>query len=365
MSKTIAIVGSRTFTDYNFAKKKINAIFKKYSITPTKIISGGAQGADKVAEQYAHEYKIPIQIMKADWQKFGKSAGPIRNQEIVKLVDVIIAFWDGKSRGTKNTIDTAKKLNKQVIVVSGVTEGVRQDDDGKFIFDFEEDALDDIMKLKYAGGYAAPRRTDGLKSFYTYRLNNKIPLDVRKDFLFHLKDKLPSPKDYELLLNKAVVGLFNNTNFKVSDVDVILVPESSSELNKDVANKIKAKLPNALLVTSAITKNTPTDVKLDIDAMQRKNIKPETIANLQKQLDSIAKTGKFSMKRIPPQYRSFIIDFLKLDTSQRELMNKITDGKVLVVDDYITKGTTFKEVGRLLEFYSPKSTFYYSLISIS
>jgi len=107
-----AIVGTRTFNDY---VKLCNTIGHITDIT--HIISGGATGTDTLAERYSNEHNIPITIIKPDWNRYGKSAGPIRNRKIVEQSDVIIAFWDYKSRGTKSTIDICKELNKTYYII--------------------------------------------------------------------------------------------------------------------------------------------------------------------------------------------------------------------------------------------------------
>jgi len=80
----------------------------------SNIISGGATGADSLAEKYATDNDIPITIHKADWDKFGKSAGPKRNTLIVNGCDSLIAFPSKSSRGTWDSVRKAKKANKKV-----------------------------------------------------------------------------------------------------------------------------------------------------------------------------------------------------------------------------------------------------------
>lgn len=104
----VAIVGSRSFTDYDKFKKVIDPFGDKI----TKIVSGGASGADCMAEYYANDFKIPVEIIYPDWKKYGKAAGPIRNRQIVEMADYIVLFWDGISRGTKSTLDICKELKK-------------------------------------------------------------------------------------------------------------------------------------------------------------------------------------------------------------------------------------------------------------
>ena len=107
-----AVVGSRTITDYTTVKN----ILKQYVIT--QIVSGGANGVDKLAEYYSFDVGIENtpQIFYPDWKKFGRRAGFVRNTEIVDYADVVIAIWDGKSKGTQHSIDYAKKKGKVVHV---------------------------------------------------------------------------------------------------------------------------------------------------------------------------------------------------------------------------------------------------------
>ena len=109
----LAIVGSRTFTNYDLLEKTILENFNIGDIE--QIISGGAIGADTLAEQFAKKYNIPIIIFKPDWS-FGKMAGLLRNNDIIGASDTVIAFWDGVSKGTKNSIDIGYRLKKRVII---------------------------------------------------------------------------------------------------------------------------------------------------------------------------------------------------------------------------------------------------------
>lgn len=86
------------------------------------IISGGAKGIDTVAEEYACANGIEVKILKPDYERFGRAAPLKRNDEMVELADLVIAIWDGKSRGTKHTIDYAKKIGKEVQVITITTE---------------------------------------------------------------------------------------------------------------------------------------------------------------------------------------------------------------------------------------------------
>lgn len=107
-----AIIGSRIITDYQLLKKAMQGK------NATEIISGGASGADQLAERYAKEHGLPLTVFPADWAKYGKQAGMIRNQQIVKEADCIVALWDGQSKGTEATIRMAKNSGKLTKVVT-------------------------------------------------------------------------------------------------------------------------------------------------------------------------------------------------------------------------------------------------------
>ena len=110
-----AVVGSRTFDNYSFLEAILNTIRLRFTLI-TEIISGGAKGADSLAETYARRCNLKITVYKPDWDKYGKGAGFIRNASIVEEADMVIAFWDGKSKGTKDTIDKALKAKKNTFV---------------------------------------------------------------------------------------------------------------------------------------------------------------------------------------------------------------------------------------------------------
>ena len=80
------------------------------------LIQGGAKGVDSIAKEYCKDYEHHIEI-KPDWDKFGKRAGFIRNEEMVKEADEVLLLWDGESHGTKNDIELCEKYNKPYTIV--------------------------------------------------------------------------------------------------------------------------------------------------------------------------------------------------------------------------------------------------------
>lgn len=114
----IGVVGGRDFSNYDKLCKILDQFVKKpdeYELEVI-IVSGGAEGADSLAERYAEEHNLKTVIFEADWS-LGKKAGPLRNKKIVEQSEEIIAFWDGKSKGTKSTIELAKKIKKPLKIV--------------------------------------------------------------------------------------------------------------------------------------------------------------------------------------------------------------------------------------------------------
>jgi len=107
----VAVIGGRDFNDYEKVKQTLS------NIDITELISGGAKGADSLGEQYAKGKGIPTKIFLPDWNKHGKIAGFIRNTDIIKDADLVVAFWDQKSKGTKDSIDKAYKLNKKTLII--------------------------------------------------------------------------------------------------------------------------------------------------------------------------------------------------------------------------------------------------------
>ena len=109
----IIVAGSRTFTNY----KLLEEILNKYVSPNDTIISGVAKGADMLGIVYSYRHNIKVKRFPANWNLYGKSAGYKRNVEMANNADMLIAFWNGISRGTKHMIDTMNNQNKKVITI--------------------------------------------------------------------------------------------------------------------------------------------------------------------------------------------------------------------------------------------------------
>ncbi len=111
----VIIAGGRDFKNYPLLCRVCDHMLKNQS--EVEIVSGMANGADALGQLYSLEKKYKVKPFPADWDKLKSSAGPVRNKEMAKYADALIAFWDGKSRGTENMIQEAKNNNLKVKVV--------------------------------------------------------------------------------------------------------------------------------------------------------------------------------------------------------------------------------------------------------
>ncbi len=111
----VIIAGGRYFDDYLKLCKVCDEFLQNHSNIEN--VSGAYKGADLLGERYAAERNYPIKQFPADWKRYGKSAGHKRNAEMAAYADVLIAFWDGKSKGTKHMIELATQAGLKVEVI--------------------------------------------------------------------------------------------------------------------------------------------------------------------------------------------------------------------------------------------------------
>jgi len=111
----IIIAGGRCFKDYNLLKLSCNELIPDG--INVEIVSGTANGADRLGERYAASREFSIKRFPAEWNEYGKAAGPIRNKEMAKYADGLIVFWDGYSKGTKSMIDLAREHNLHIEII--------------------------------------------------------------------------------------------------------------------------------------------------------------------------------------------------------------------------------------------------------
>lgn len=110
-TKHVIIAGGRDFEDYEKLCSDVWSVVGRYQNEEGMLeiiaMSGGANGADRLGERWAFNMGVWLEVYPADWNTYGKAAGAIRNKEMAAKADILIAFWDGKSPGTRNMIEHA------------------------------------------------------------------------------------------------------------------------------------------------------------------------------------------------------------------------------------------------------------------
>ena len=116
------VAGGRSFSNYEALANSIEAYLRDSNIVygQLEIVSGGCAGVDLLGERFANERGIAITRFPAQWKKYGRAAGIIRNQEMIDYTadgtsrGILIAFWDGKSKGTGYTVKHSEKAGIEV-----------------------------------------------------------------------------------------------------------------------------------------------------------------------------------------------------------------------------------------------------------
>jgi hypothetical protein len=117
MSHVVLLVsGSREITNAQWCSKCINDALVDWNLTPRDlafVVNGNARGVDKHALVWARDHGVKVQLFEPDWNKYGKKAGILRNDEMLALATHVITLWDGKSPGTAHVIRRAKETQKE------------------------------------------------------------------------------------------------------------------------------------------------------------------------------------------------------------------------------------------------------------
>ncbi len=108
----VIIAGSRSIADAAVVAKAVAAS----GFAVTCVLSGRASGVDRLGEVWAEQQGVPIEYFPADWGRFGRAAGPLRNQRMADVAEALIAIWDGESTGTKDMIARARAKGLRVFV---------------------------------------------------------------------------------------------------------------------------------------------------------------------------------------------------------------------------------------------------------
>ena len=114
----ILVFGSRTINDYKQVEDHLYNMYNQFidEGDDCSLISGGAIGVDTLAERFAKEYEVDIEVYKPNYTKYGKKAPLIRNKKMAELCDKAICFWDGQSRGTMHTLMMLAQMGKETTI---------------------------------------------------------------------------------------------------------------------------------------------------------------------------------------------------------------------------------------------------------
>lgn len=241
-------------------------------------------------------------------------------------------------------------------------EGIRFEND-EVIFDFSQDQPDDIIPLKLQKYNSKLVSMNKMPTYYAYRVNTKYKSKIQNDpRIAAVRDAIKgvnvNPNDFTQLITKAFINFDTNIN-KLSSYDLIVLPQSSSQLLARVVEALGRKYGTAIeVLDSAFVKNKITDITVDPDVIQsvRKKHGDKKAASIRKRyeelIDDAEVDGEFKMKRIPTKhgFRRGIVNFLKVnDHRQDAIFKQVYGGKILIIDDIITSGSTMVEMNRLLE----------------
>ena len=119
MEFKVIIAGGRDFHDFpTLCVTMDNLLKEKVRTCKITIISGGARGADTLGERYAKLRNLTVIRMKADWKKYGRTAGFVRNGDMLNRADGVVCFWDKRSKGTLHMIDITNEADKPLRIIN-------------------------------------------------------------------------------------------------------------------------------------------------------------------------------------------------------------------------------------------------------
>ena len=117
----VLICGGRTQLNYDDFEKCVLEVLTENNLSDIEIVSGCCKGVDLLGEEFAHKHNHPVAQFPAEWNKYGRGAGIVRNKQMLEYIasfekSIVIAFWNGTSKGTGYTVNQAKKMGIQVFI---------------------------------------------------------------------------------------------------------------------------------------------------------------------------------------------------------------------------------------------------------
>lgn len=221
-------------------------------------------------------------------------------------------------------------------------EGVRYDSKNeKLIIDLTKDTDADFIKTKLQKFNTKLVKRSGFGAYVAYSIK-RTPMSTSLTKI--VKDTLLDTKGGIQMIKKSVLAF--DKLAPLNTFDVVIYPKSSSNINKVIANFIEYKTSsNVLNIPDSIIKNSLNNVTVD------KNKLNNASDAVKRRVNQILthQSGKLELKKIPMVMRNMFSNFLKFDTDrERELFNRLNGGKVLIIDDVYTRGTTINELAKMV-----------------
>lgn len=217
-----------------------------------------------------------------------------------------------------------------------------------FDFDWKQDTSQDLINLKLQTFNKYTSTKHGFDLYYAYKFNKDIDKNLKgelRDSIKYINIKV-NENDIEILISKAI-NSFNQIK-PLNEFDLIVFPKSTSKILDLLKLKMSAKAgSNTLISTDLFIKNSVENIKYNEEKLNK--LDPEKREQIVKILDRVFSKEEYKLKSIPPQYRKFIDNFLSFNTkTERKIFNSLAEGKVLIVDDILTEGTTFINMAKLI-----------------
>lgn len=332
----------------------ISEIIEEFAEGEIEFVSGSAKGGDALGEQYAEDNGYSIVQFKPDWKKYGRAAGPIRNKQMVDYIQecdnpIVIAFWDGKSSGTRSTIKYAQDAGIDVHIIryknalQNVDSGI-QLEDNQLVFNWKEDDPEDILPL--VNQKVVKRTKNGHQFFYAFKANKGH--DDWNEFIsaFKHSSDIESLKKLTDQLASKLISQFNY-------FDCILYPKSSSDLNELMIESIQEISP--FIEAYPVSKATPKDIQFDWELFN-KNFNgtdekyEQYVKKINYMMNKIHESDRFSMQhQVFGPLRKYIKGFLNVEDLDEALDDIVNSRAILVLDDIVTSGSTMMEIVNMLD----------------
>ncbi len=217
---------------------------------------------------------------------------------------------------------------------------------GELLFTYDDTEGDSTRfgKGKFEPYISKSKKMHGVTVYSIYKSKN--PNTILKTIKKQTSTKMEK-KGYEQFLNRTSLYLSNRL---LKDIDVILIPETSTFLLKDIIRYVKKRQPHIKVVFDSFYKLEPEKITIDYENF---NVSDETKVAMEKILQRAKNKGYFEMKKVPKQLSHYIKNFLGLDkTKVKE--SYMVDQNVALFDDFLSAGTTMGNMIKLSQMYSSK-----------